>query len=232
MKFYIITLFPESFSSILSSSIIGRARKLGKIKINFVNPRGFTTDKYKTADDKPYGGGAGMVMKIEPIVIALESLPGKPYKILLSASGKTYTQKTAQKLLAIGIAKQAKSAVAIICGHYEGVDARVEKFVDEVISIGDYVLTGGEIAAMAIVDSVTRLIPGVIESESLKTESFSKIPNYLEYPQYTRPEEFRGLKVPKVLLSGNHEEIKKWHKQESIKRTRRYKPKFIKNNQN
>lgn len=212
MTFHLVTLFPEIFAP-LNSSIVERAQKDNVVKIKYVNPRDFTTDNYHTVDDKPYGGGAGMVMKAEPIIKALESIYGKPYTILLSASGKTYTQKTAQKL-------KAKSQVALICGHYEGIDARVEKFVDEVISIGDYVLTGGEIAAMAIIDSVTRLLPGAITSGSLANESFDD--NRLEYPQYTRPKEFRTQKVPRVLLSGNHKEIEEWRKKESEKRTRKY----------
>lgn len=221
MVFHIITLFPDSFTSIFSESILGRAIKKGQIKIKFINPRDFTTDSYHTVDDKPYGGGAGMVLKAEPVIDALESIKPKPYTILLSASGRTYTQKTAQKL-------KTKKQIALICGHYEGVDARVEKYVDEVISIGDYVLTGGEIPAMAIVDSVTRLLPGVISQESLATESFSSISNTnhlptLEAPQYTRPENFRGAKVPKVLLSGNHKEIEKWRAEKSTKRTKKFK---------
>jgi len=156
-----------------------------------------------------------MVMKVEPILKALESIKSKPYTILLSASGKTYTQKTAQKL-------KAKNHIALICGHYEGVDERVEKYVDEVISVGEYVLTGGEIPAMTIIDSVTRLLPGVINEESLATESFSNSSLVLEAPQYTRPEEFRGVKVPKILLSGNHKEIENWRAEQSTKRTKKY----------
>lgn len=155
-----------------------------------------------------------MVMKAEPLVKALESIKPKPHIILLSASGKTYKQSAAYKL-------RAKTNIALICGHYEGVDTRVEKYVDEVLSIGDYVLTGGEIPAMAIIDSVTRLLPGVINKDSLSTESFSGSSN-LEAPQYTRPDDFRGAKVPKVLLSGNHEEIKKWRAEQSAKRTKKY----------
>lgn len=220
MTFYVITLFPQSFDSILTTSILSRAQKKGLVKFNFINPRNFTTDGYHTVDDKPYGGGAGMVMKVEPIVKALESINGKPYKILLSASGKKYTQKTAQKLT-------THNSIALICGHYEGVDARVEKFVDEIESIGDYVLTGGEIPAMVIIDSVTRLIPGVISTKSPKEESFSG--DLLEAPQYTRPENFRGAKVPKVLLSGNHRQIEKWRKVQSVKRTKKFQP-DLKNN--
>lgn len=217
MTFHIITLFPEMFEGVFSQSILARAKKENLIKINFVNPRSFAKDKHKSVDDKPFGGGAGMIMKVDIIIKALESISPKPYTILLSASGKRYNQQKAQKFA-------REKNLAIICGRYEGIDARVEKYVDEVISIGDYVLTGGEIASMAIVDSVTRLIPGVINPKSLESESFSPVTShqlpvtsYLEYPQYTRPENFRGLKVPKVLLSGNHKMIENWRKLKSKK---------------
>lgn len=225
MTFHIITLFPEMFEGVFSQSILARAKKENLIKINFINPRNFALDKHKSVDDSPYGGGAGMIMKVDVLVSALESVKPKPYSILLSASGKKYTQSTASKL-------SKKNNIVIICGHYEGIDARVEKYVDEVISIGDFVLTGGEIPAMAIVDSVTRLIPGVINPKSLESESFSTLnssPRFareagqlstLEYPQYTRPENFRGLKVPKILLSGNHKEIGEWRKSKTLKTTK------------
>ncbi|MCR4324120.1 MAG: tRNA (guanosine(37)-N1)-methyltransferase TrmD [Candidatus Curtissbacteria bacterium] len=203
------------FDGIFQSSIIKRAQDKKLIQVNFINPRDFAKDKHKTVDDTPYGGGSGMVMKADILVAALESIKPKPYTILLSASGKRFTQQNARSL-------SKKKNIALICGHYEGVDARVEQFVDETLSIGDFVLTGGEVAAMAIVDSTSRLIPGVIHPKSLENESFSKIGNwkmengkYLEYPQYTKPEDFRGLKVPKVLLSGNHKEIKAWRDKES-----------------
>ncbi len=212
MTITIITLFPQAFSSIFSSSIIKRARETKKVIIKFVNPRDFAQNKYKTVDDKPYGGGAGMIMKVDTIVAALESIKPKPYTILLSASGKTYNQKVAQKL-------SKKKDLTVICGHYEGVDARVEKYVDETVSIGDFILTGGEIAAAAIIDTVTRLVPGVINPKSLDVESFSSEDAELEYPQYTRPEDFRGAKVPKVLLSGNHKEIESWRQKHTKKKS-------------
>ena len=221
MVFEIITLFPEVFESVFQKSIIGRAIDKKLIKVNFISPRDFTHDRHKTVDDKPYGGGRGMVMRVDILTAALESIKPKPYSILLSPSGKKYTQKTATGL-------STKSSVALICGHYEGVDARLDKFVDEVISIGDFVLTGGEIAAMALVDSVTRLIPGVISEGSTETESFSPTASLLEYPQYTRPEQFRGLKVPRVLLSGNHKEIEKWRQKEALKRTQKFRPDLLK----
>lgn len=228
MTFHIITLFPEFFSSVLRSSIIRRAIDKKIVKIHFVNPRDFASDHHKSVDDKPYGGGQGMVIKVDILVSAIESVKPKPYIILLSASGKKYTQNYAAKLAKL-------PNIALVCGHYEGVDARVEKFVDGVVSIGDFVMTGGEIAAAAIIDSVTRLIPGVIRAESLQLESFSpttQLPNYpttnlLEYPQYTRPEVFRGLKVPQVLLRGNHQGIEKWRQKEALKRTRRFRPDLI-----
>lgn len=197
------------FEGVFSHSIIGRAQNQKRLTINFINPRDFARNKYKTVDDKPYGGGPGMIMKVDIIVAALESIKPKPYTIMLSATGKKYNQKIARNL-------KEKENLAIVCGHYEGIDTRVEKFADDVISLGDYILTGGEIAAMAIVDSVTRLIPNVINPKSLESESFSPTTKYqalgtnIEYPQYTRPEEFRNFKVPKVLLSGNHNSIKKW----------------------
>ena len=217
MTFYILTLFAEMFEGVFSQSILKRAQDLKKFKVEIVNIRDFAGDKHKTVDDKPYGGGKGMVMKVDVLVKALESIGGKPYSILLSAYGEKYTQKSARILA-------KKSQIAIICGHYEGTDARVEKFVDKTYSIGDFVLTGGEIAAMAIVDSTTRLIPKVINPESLRSESFSIKKGLLEFPQYTRPEEFRRLKVPKILLSGNHDEIKKWRITQAIKRTTKFRP--------
>lgn len=219
MIFHLITLFPEVFPPIVNSSILKRAQKNDLVSFKYINPRDFTTDSYHTVDDKPYGGGPGMVMKVEPIVKAIDSLKSKPYVILTSASGKKFNQKMA-------IALSKKKAIAIVCGHYEGVDARVEKYVDEVISIGNYVLTGGEIPALILIDSIARLIPGVIKETSPLDESFSD--NLLEYPQYTRPEVFKSLKVPKVLLSGHHKEIDKWRREQSLKRTRKYHPELLK----
>lgn len=229
MTFHILTLFPEMFEGILGSSILKKAQEKKLIKINFVNPRDFAQNSHKTVDDKPYGGGKGMILKVDVMAKALESIEPKPFTILLSATGEKYDQKKARML-------SEKKSLAIVCGHYEGIDARVEEFVDEVISIGDFVLTGGEIAAMAIIDSITRLVPGVIRAESLRSESFSQttqLPNYpttnlLEYPQYTRPEEFKGLKVPKILLSGNHQQIQTWKQKEALKRTRKFRPDLLK----
>ena len=220
MTFHILTLFAEMFEGVFSQSILKRARDLKKLKIEVVNIRNFAGDKHKTVDDKPYGGGKGMVMKVDVLVKALESIKGKPYSILFSASGEKYTQKSARTLA-------KKSQIALICGHYEGTDARIEKFVDKTYSIGDFILTGGEIAAMAIVDSTTRLIPKVIHPESLKSESFEIKKTLLEYPQYTKPEEFRGLKVPKILLSGNHRQIERWRSAEALKKTKKNRPDLL-----
>ncbi|MFH1427445.1 MAG: tRNA (guanosine(37)-N1)-methyltransferase TrmD [Patescibacteria group bacterium] len=221
MIFHLITIFPEIFNSYFSESIIKRAQKNNIIKVNVHNLRKWTADKHKTVDDAPYGGGAGMVMKVEPIHKALLAIKSKAKKnlpagkagklkvILLSAKGKPWNQQLAKKY-----SKQEN--IILICGRYEGVDERVKKFVDEEISIGDYVLTGGEIPAMIIVDSITRLLPGVLgNKESSKEESHS-LPGILEYPQYTRPEIFatdgKKYRVPKILLSGNHKKIDEWRK--------------------
>ncbi|OGE04612.1 tRNA (guanosine(37)-N1)-methyltransferase TrmD [Candidatus Curtissbacteria bacterium RIFCSPLOWO2_01_FULL_41_18] len=229
MKIAILTLFPLAFENVFSESIIKKAQDKKLLKITLVDIRNFAHDKHQKVDDKPYGGGKGMLLKVDVLVEAIESIKEKPYIILLSPSGKTFNQKKA-----LGLSQ--KKSLAIICGHYEGIDSRIEEFVDEVISIGDFVLTGGEIAAMIIVDSVARLIPGVIHPESLETESFS--PKYakeksggfrLEHPQYTRPENFRGHKVPKILLSGNHQKIDQWQKKESVKKTRKTRPELLKN---
>jgi len=209
------------FEGIFSQSIIARAQTANLVKIKIINIRDFGQGPRKNVDDKPYGGGKGMVLRVDIVAKALKTLKPKPYLILLSASGKKYDQKMAQMF-------SKKQSLALICGHYEGIDARAEKFVDGVISIGDFVLSGGEIAAMAIIDSVTRLVPGVIHPKSLSSESFSQISNLLEYPQYTRPKEFQGLKVPKILLSGNHQEIEKWREQQAFKRTKKYRPGLLK----
>lgn len=234
MIFHIITLFPKIFAPFAKSSIIGRAINKELITVDLLNLRDFARDRHATVDDKPYGGGRGMVLKVDVVASAIRSIKSHPYTILLSASGRRYNQKIARDL-------SRKKSIALVCGHYEGVDTRVENFVDDVIGIGDFVMTGGEIAAMAIVDSVTRLIPDVIHPESLKTESFSQATNYLprrqagqlpttllEFPQYTRPENFQGLKVPKVLLAGNHQEIAKWRQKHAAERTKKWRPDLLK----
>lgn len=219
MKISIITLFPEVFEPILNSSILKRAQNKGKISFQLINLRDFGEGRHQVVDDKPYGGGAGMVLKAAVLTKALLSVTKKPTAvgtlvILTSASGEPYKQKNAQELSRL-------NHLVIVCGHYEGVDQRfIDKYVDQEISIGDFVLTGGEIPAMMIVDSITRLIPGVLEKEEATiNESFTK--GLLEHPQYTRPDEFEGLKVPPELLSGNHQEIKKWREKESLKKTKK-----------
>jgi tRNA (guanine37-N1)-methyltransferase len=216
MKFDILTIFPEIFDSYFGESIIKRAKENGAVEIETHNLRDYTENKHRNVDDTPYGGGAGMVMRVEPIFNCINSLKAKSQKpdsaagglkartILFSAKGKRYTQKDARRLAGY-------DQLILICGRYEGVDERVaEHLVDEEISIGDFVLTGGEIPAMLVVDSVTRLLPGVLgNEESAVFESHSE-DGYLEYAQYTKPEEFEGWKVPEVLLSGNHKEIEKW----------------------
>ncbi len=214
MQFDIITIFPHIFDAYFSESIIARAQKEKLIQIKVHNLRDYSQDKHKRIDDTPYGGGAGMVMKIEPLYRAIKAIKNQKPKakvILFSAKGKKYTQSDARRLA------QYKKLI-FVCGRYEGIDERVIKHLaDEELSIGDYVLTGGEIPAMVVLDSVTRLIPGVLGNpESLKEESFNaNIKTNLEYPQYTKPEEFNSWKVPEVLLSGDHQKIKDWRQEKS-----------------
>lgn len=213
MTFHIITIFPEIFDSYFSESIIGRAQKEGLIDIKIYNLRDYTKDKHKTVDDTPYGGGAGMVMKVEPIFAAVENIKKQTGDqnarvVLFSAKGKKYTQADSERL-------GEYENLIFICGRYEGVDERVkENIAHEEISIGDYVLTGGEIPAMVLVDSISRHVDGVLGNpESLEEESHGDIS--LEYPQYTKPEEFNDWKVPEVLLSGDHGKIKEWREEHS-----------------
>lgn len=224
MRIDILTLFPEMFEAVLRSSIIGKAEKNKLIALNFHNIRDYTQDKHKRVDDYPYGGGLGMVMQCEPIYDCVEhvtkSIGEKPYTILLTPQGKTFKQQKAKELL-------KHENIILICGHYEGIDERVvEGLVDEEISIGDYVLTGGEIAAMAVVDATCRLIPGVLREEaSHSVESFNN--GLLEFPQYTRPAIYRDMKVPEVLQSGHHKNIENWRRYQSLKRTIDKRPDLI-----
>ncbi|WP_163469840.1 tRNA (guanosine(37)-N1)-methyltransferase TrmD [Fusobacterium sp. IOR10] len=219
MKINILTLFPELFHAFKNQSIIGRAVKNNLIEINVINIRDFCFDKHKQADDIPFGGEGGMVMKPEPLFRALEQCQGKI--IYTSPQGKTFDQQ-----LAINLKKEDE--ITIIAGHYEGIDERVvNEKVDLEISIGDYVLTGGEIPAMVIIDTISRLIPGVIKKASYENDSFFN--GLLDYPQYTRPAEYKGLKVPDVLISGNHRKIKEWRIKESLKRTYIRRPDLLKN---
>jgi len=221
MKIDILTIFPKMFKGPFDESIIRRAQEKDLVKLKIHDLRDWAKDKHKTVDDKPFGGGPGMIMKIEVIDRALAELKKPKSKtILLTPQGKTFKQKMAQRLAKL-------DQIILICGHYEGVDERVRELVDEEISIGDYVLTGGEIPAMTVVDAIVRLIPGVVgRKESLKEESFAE--GLLEYPQYTRPADYKGKKVPKVLLSGNHKEIEGWRKEQAVKKTRKRRPDLLK----
>ncbi len=222
MRFFVLTLFPELFASPLSTTMLRKANERGAATYELIDIRDFTTDKHRITDDTPYGGGNGMVMKVEPIVAALESLPAgedAPRRILLSPRGERFSQTTAQRLSHL-------PGIALICGRYEGVDERVRDFVDEEISIGDFVLSGGEIAALAVVDAVARLLPGALGcAESATEESFAD--GILEYPQYTRPAEFRGREVPPVLLSGDHGAVARWRRREALRRTLESRPDLL-----
>lgn len=246
MKITVVTLFPSMIENFISESIVKRAIEKGLVEINVVNLREFAKDSYGSVDDRPYGGGAGMVMRVDCIKNALDSLPEKGKVLLTSAKGTTYSQKKAIELSKL-------DHIVIIAGHYEGVDERVLEYVNEEISIGDFVMTGGEIASAAIIDSIVRLIPNVLKKdEATQEESFYEVPvdelmsvvaqdeelsylkskgvksiQLLEYPQYTRPDEFNGKKVPEVLLSGNHAEIKKWQLKESYLLTKRQRPDLL-----
>jgi len=219
MKFDVLTLFPEMFEP-LNSSIIGRAKEKNLIEINLINIRDFSKDKHKKVDDTPYGGGAGMVMMPDVVYDAYKSVEDKNAKVIyMSPQGKKLTQKKVEEL-----AKEEH--LIILCGHYEGIDQRViDKIVDEEISIGDYVLTGGELPAMVLIDSVSRYNSGVIAEESREEESFAN--GLLEYPQYTRPEVFEGVKVPEILLSGHHANIEKWRKEKALEITKLKRPDLL-----
>lgn len=220
MKIDILTLFPEMFAP-LKTSIIGRAVDSGKLQINIVDIRDYTLDKHKKCDDTPFGGGAGMVMMPQPIADAIKSVdPNHTAKrIYLSPKGRVFKQSTVLEY-------SKESHLLLLCGHYEGVDQRVlDLFIDEELSIGDFVLTGGEIPAMAVVDAVARYVDGVIKDQSLEQESFAS--GLLEYPHYTRPQEFMGLKVPEVLISGHHENINKWRLEKSQQITAKNRPDLL-----
>ena len=211
MKIDILTLFPKMFEGFLNESIIKRAIEKKLVEINIINFRDFSKLNNSQVDDTPYGGGNGMVLMVEPIALAIDSIKKNNSKVILMCpQGKTFTEKKALEL-------KEEQHLILVCGHYEGFDERVRNFVDEEISIGDYILTGGEIPAMAISDSIIRLLDGVIKKESYLEESFSN--NLLDFPTYTKPREFRGLYVPEVLLSGDHKKIAEWRKNEQIKRT-------------
>ncbi len=215
MRFDIVTLFPDCFNSVLNSGLLGKALAKQIAEVHLVNPRDFTTDKHRKVDDEPYGGGVGMLMKPEPIFNAVESLPILPRReiILMSPQGQTINQPLLKELTA------NYDQLVVICGHYEGVDERVLHLVTREVSLGDFILTGGEIPAMALINGVVRLLPGTVaKTESLTAESFEN--GLLDYPQYTRPANFRGLKVPDILLSGNHAAIARWRYEQQIQKTR------------
>ena len=220
MKIDILTLFPEMFAP-LKESIIGRAVEKDKIQINIYDIRDYTENKHKKCDDYPFGGGAGMVMTPQPIASCIDAidLEHKAYRVFMSPRGTTFTQQKVKSLI-------EKEHIILLCGHYEGIDQRViDLYIDEEISIGDYVLTGGELPAMVVTDALARYVDGVISQDSLSEESFSN--GLLEYPQYTRPQVFKGVKVPDVLLSGNHGEVDKWRKEQSVLYTKKYRPDLL-----
>lgn len=220
MRIKVLSLFPKMFDGILNESIIKRAIDDKKVNIDVIDLRSYSKDKHNKVDDTIYGGGAGMLIKCEPVFDAIDDLKTKNTKvIMLSPDGVKYNQEKAYEL-------SKEKNIILLCGHYEGFDERINTVVDEKISIGDYVLTGGEIPAMAIIDSVTRLLPGVINEESHLNDSFNN--DLLDYPQYTKPKEYRGMKVPDVLLSGDHKKIDEWRKEEQIKKTKKQRPDLLK----
>lgn len=220
MQIDILTLFPEMFSGFLETSIIKRAREKKLININLINFRDYSPLNNHQVDDTPYGGGAGMLLRPEPIFLCLDEInTDDAFVILLSPDGDTFNQSLAKNL-----SLNVKHLI-IICGHYEGFDERIKTLADQIISIGDFVLTGGEVPAMAITDAITRLIPGVINNESLESESFSN--NMLDYPNYTKPQEYRGLKVPDILLSGNHQKIKEYRDIQRLNVTKNKRPDLL-----
>lgn len=223
MKFSVLTLFPEMFEAVTDVSITGRALKKGIIETEYINIRDYSKDKHRRVDDYPYGAGGGMVMQPAPIYDAYKAVAGdtNPHVIYMSPQGKVFNQNKARELAGY-------EHIVILCGHYEGVDERIiEEIVDEEISVGDYVLTGGELPAMIVIDAVSRMIEGVLDSgETMETESHYN--GLLEYPQYTRPPEFMGRKVPDVLLSGHHLNIERWRREQSLIRTKQKRPDMLK----
>lgn len=216
MKITVLTLFPEMFNDFLKASIVGRAIAKEHLQVEFVQIRDFALDKYKHVDDSPFGGGAGMVMKCQPVLDALYSVKeDNSYTVMMSPIGKVYDQAKAHQYA-------KKEHLILLCGHYEGFDARINDHCDELISIGDYVLSGGEVAAMVIIDSIARLLKGVIKDESTLDESHEN--GLLEYPQYTQPADYKGVKVPAILTSGNHQKIAAWRKAQALLQTRKYRP--------
>lgn len=221
MKITVLTLFKEMYEGFLNTSIISRIVNKGIVDVKLVDIRDYSNDKHRHVDDTPYGGGAGMLMKVDVVDRAIkDNSDKKPYILLTSPKAKPLTQADMLRL-------SKKDNLMIVCGHYEGIDARIEKYVDEIVSIGDYVLTGGELASMVIMDSIMRLLDDGISSESLKEESFTD--GLLEYPQYTRPVEYDGESVPDVLTNGNHAQIRKFNLKNSLKETLKYRPDLLEN---
>lgn len=220
MKFTVLSLFPEILQGFFESSIMAKAVERGAIEYELVNIRDFAFDRHKTCDDAPYGGGAGMVMKAEPVALALDSVVASQKRaVYMSPSGKPFNQKFAEEL-------SSEIEIVILCGRYEGVDQRIiDAYIDNEISVGDYVLSSGETASLVIIDAVYRLVEGVINSESLDEESFTR--GLLEYPHYTRPEVFRGMKVPDVLMSGHHSNIERWRLVKSLEKTLKVRPDLL-----
>jgi tRNA (guanine37-N1)-methyltransferase len=217
MDIHVVALFPEILQSFAAASIVGRAVEDGRARIVPVQIRDFATSKHRTTDDTPYGGGSGMVMMAPPVVAAIESVPPPVHRVLLTPQGRVFDQATAQRLAAV-------PALALVCGRYEGFDERIRAHVDEEVSVGDFVLTGGEVAAMVVIDAVVRLLPGVLgNAESARSESHSE-DGTLEYPQYTRPADFRGVAVPPTLISGDHARIARWRRWHALRRTRERRP--------
>ena len=219
MKIKIMTLFPNFYDAFLNSSIIGRAISKGLVEFELINIRDYSLDKNHRVDDHPIGGGAGLIMRLEPLVDCLRANTNdKTHKILMGPKGHTFTQKDAIRLSKL-------DEICLICGHYEGVDCRFEDYVDEEMSIGDFVLTGGEIPAMAIADSVVRLLKGAIADDSTKEESFNS--SLLEYPQYTYPKEYEGKKIPEILFCGNHQVVEEYHRKEALRETFKHRPDLL-----
>jgi tRNA (guanine37-N1)-methyltransferase len=222
MHFHIVTLFPELFASVIDATMLKKGRERGALQFTFYNIRDYATDKHRVTDDTPYGGGQGMVMKADPLTAAIEATAGtgeRPHRVLLSPQGRLLDQAAARSLA-------THPSLALVCGRYEGVDERVRAGVDDELSIGDYVVSGGEIAAIVVIDAVARLVPGVLGcAQSADDESFTG--HVLEYPQYTRPPAFRGVRVPDVLLSGDHQAIARWRRREALRRTFERRPDLL-----
>jgi tRNA (guanine37-N1)-methyltransferase len=221
MLINIVTLYPQYFESNFAFGTLKKALGINAINLNIINLRDFAFDTRGSVDDTPYGGGSGMILRVDVLFNALLSIKNSGYKVMLSASGKKYTQKIAKSLI-------KQDAITLICGKFEGFDERILNFVDLELSVGDYVLSGGEIAALVVVDSVTRLLSGVLgNEESIEEESFSSESNLLEYPHYTKPQTFNGLSVPEVLISGNHKEIKSFRENEKLTKTKKNRPDLV-----